>query len=77
MKRISALLAAAAVLSLAAFAGSASATPPPTPNGYVGAWNMLQDPTMPPGSGGAMDKDNPNGNAGMCRAVYVSSGIGC
>lgn len=77
MKRISTLIAATAVLGLAAFSGSAAATAPPTPNGYAGAWNMLQDPTMAPGTGGAMDKDNVNGNIGMCRAVYVSSGTGC
>ena len=39
--------------------------------------NMLNDPKMPPVSGGPMDRDNPNGNAGMCRAALFSSGVGC
>jgi len=79
MKRVLATLlaAAAAVLVLAAFSGAASASAPTTPGGYAGAWNMLHDPTMLPGSGGAMDRDNPNGNAGMCKAVLASSGVGC
>jgi hypothetical protein len=77
MKRSLALVAASAAMALAAFAGGASASPPPTPNGYVGAWNMLNDPTMLPGSDGPMDKDNYHGNIGMCGAVLVSSGIGC
>lgn len=62
---------------LAALPGSAYAAPGDSPTGYVGAWNMLHDPTMLPGSGGAMDHDNANGNAGMCRAVLKSSGTGC
>lgn len=74
MRRISALLAVAAVIALAVFAGSASATPPPTPNGWSGACNMLNDTTMLPGSGGPMDKNNPNGNEGMFRAASVSGG---
>lgn len=62
----------------AALPGSAyAASTHTTPSGYTGAWNMLNDPTMLPGSGGAMDHDNANGNAGMCRAVLVSSGAGC
>ena len=79
MKRVLAGLvaAAAATLVLAAFAGIASASAPTTPGGYAGAWNMLHDPAMLPGSGGPMDKDNPNGNAGMCTAVLQSSGVGC
>lgn len=77
MKRVLVLLSASIAIGLAAFAGSASAAAPTTPNGYAGAWNMLQDPTMLPGAGGAMDHANPNGDAGMCRAVAVSSGVGC
>lgn len=79
MKRALATLltAAAALFVLAAFAGIASASAPTTPGGYAGAWNMLHDPTMLPGSGGPMDKDNPNGNAGMCTATFQSSGVGC
>jgi hypothetical protein len=42
-----------------------------------GAGNVLHDSTMLPGAGGAMDHDNVNGNIGMCKAVLVSSGIGC
>ena len=76
MKRALVLVSASVALGLAAFAGSASAAAPTTPNGYAGALNMLQDPTMLPGSGGAMDHANPNGDAGMFRAVAVSSGGG-
>jgi hypothetical protein len=74
LKRLFGLGAASVILGLAAFGGSAAASPPTTPNGYVGAWNMLQDPTM---ATGPMGKDNPNGNAGMCTAVLVSSGTPC
>lgn len=77
MKRLLAVQAAVVALGLAGLAGTASATAPMTPTGYPGAWNMLNDPTMLPGSGGAMDHANPHGDAGMCRAVLVSSGIGC
>lgn len=77
MSRLLLLLAALAVLAVAAFPAGASATAPPTPSGYAGAWNMLNDPTMLPGSGGAMDHANINGDAGMCTAVLVSSGVGC
>ena len=77
MKRLLALPAATIAVALAGFAGTASASAPTTPTGYIGAWNMLNDPTMPPGSGGAMDHDNANGNAGMCTAVLASSGVGC
>ena len=73
------------VLSLTAFAGSASATPGPTPNGFIGACNMVaavsgygpgQGVGVQPGGGmeNAMTVNNPNGNAGMWRAVYVSGG---
>jgi hypothetical protein len=77
MKRVLAIHATAAAIVLAGFAGSGSASAPVTPNGYAGAWNMLNDPTMVPGTGGAMDHSNPNGDAGMCRAVLASSGVGC
>jgi hypothetical protein len=78
MKRISMLLAAAA-LALAAFAGAAAAapTPTPSPSGQAGALNMLNDPTMLPGAGGAMDHANPNGDTGMFGAVCHSIGVGC
>jgi hypothetical protein len=39
--------------------------------------NMLQDPTMAPGAGGAMDHANPNGDAGMFHATCVSAGQFC
>lgn len=77
MKRLLALQAATIAVALVGLTGTASASAPTTPNGYAGAWNMLNDPTMLPGSGGPMDRDNANGNAGMCHAVLVSSGIGC
>jgi hypothetical protein len=77
MKRQLALTAATVAVALTGVAGTASASAPTTPTGHAGAWNMLNDPTMLPGSGGPMDRDNPNGNAGMCRAVLASSGVGC
>jgi hypothetical protein len=77
MKRMLVLVSASAAIGIAAFVGTASASAPTTPNGYAGAWNMLQDPTMLPGTGGAMDHDNLNGNIGMCGAVLASSGVGC
>ncbi len=58
-----------AVLTLVLEPAAASAAPGPTPNGYIGACNMLQDPTMwtiP------MVRDAPQGNAGMFHAVDVS-----
>ena len=73
-------------LSLAAFAGSVSAAPGPTPNGFTGACNMVaswpgagpaQGVGVQPGGGmeNAMERNlNGNGNAGMERAVGVSGG---
>jgi hypothetical protein len=74
-----ALVLAATLAAIAAAAvGNASAATGPAPGtGLSGAWNMLHDSTMLPGAGGAMDHDNVNGNIGMCKAVLVSSGIGC
>lgn len=63
--------------SIALGAGGASAEPHATPNGLVGAWNMMMDSTMAPGTGGAMDHANHHGNHGMFRAVCVSSGDFC
>ena len=65
--------AALVVLGLVAgFAGSAEASGPgPSPSGYIGACNMLQDATMwtiP------MTHDAPQGNVGMFHAVAVSGG---
>jgi hypothetical protein len=73
------------VLSLTAFAGSVSAAPGPTPNGFTGACNMVMSwpgvrvgngVGVQPGGGmeNAMTVNNPNGNAGMNRAVDVSGG---
>ena len=73
-------------LSLTAFAGSVSAAPGPTPNGFTGACNMVASwPGAGPGEGvgvqpgGGMENAmvrnlNGNGNAGMTRAVEVSGG---
>ena len=71
------------LLSLTAFAGSVSAAPGPTPNGFTGACNMMaavsgygpaQGVGVQPGGGmeNAMTVNNPNGNLGMWRAVDVS-----
>ncbi len=80
-----ALAAGLVTLSLTAFAGSVSAAPGPTPNGFTGACNMVaawpgygpaQGVGVQPGGGmeNAMTVNNPNGNAGMERAVGVSGG---
>lgn len=79
------LVAGLVTLSLTAFAGSVSAAPGPTPNGFTGACNMVQSwpgvrlgngVGVQPGGGmeNAMTVNNPNGNAGMNRAVDVSGG---
>lgn len=61
-------------LSITAFAGSVSAAPGPTPNGFTGACNMLQASGV--GAKGGMDNAhtvlNPNGYDGMGRALDVS-----
>ena len=61
-------------LSLAAFAGSVSAAPGPTPAGLTGACNMLHAWGVGArgGMANAMSVNNPNGNLGMWRAVDVS-----
>jgi len=51
------------------FAATARAEPSPTPNGYCGALNMAQDPTM---ATIPMVNDAPQGNAGMFTAVAAS-----
>jgi hypothetical protein len=72
------LLAATVAATVGTGVGSTAAATGPAPGtGQPGAWDMLHDATMLPGAGGAMDHDNINGNIGMCRAVLVSSGIGC
>jgi hypothetical protein len=78
MKGAPALMLVLVALSLTAFAGSAAANPPTTPNGWEGACNMNQawpglgrhnehGVGVQPGRGmeRAMTVDNPNGNAGM------------
>ena len=60
----------------------AAAAAPVTPNGFVGACNMLESwpgigHTGVPSGGGiqlAMSVNNPNGDAGMTRAVSNSTG---
>jgi hypothetical protein len=78
MRRATTILGSVLVLGVAGLPGSAGASgPPTTPNGYVGALNMLMDPTMAPGTGGAMDVDNAHGDAGMFHAGCVSAGQFC
>lgn len=55
-------------------AAPALASPPTTLTGCTGAMNMMHDPTMAPGTGGAMDHANAAGNAGMFHAVDVTHG---
>ena len=84
------VLASLVVLLLVAFSGSAVAAPNPTPNGWVGACNMVvsfpglgtQNPNgvgVQPGGGmeNAMTVNNPNGNDGMTTATLVSGGQAC
>lgn len=69
LRRFRVVLATGLVLlSLTAFAGSVSAEPSPTPNGFTGACNML----LGAGMENAMSRNNPNGNLGMFHAVAVS-----
>lgn len=79
--------AAVAVFGLPVFAGTASAAPRTSPNGFIGACNMVASwPGAGPGSGvgvqpgGGMERsmtvDNPNGNAGMDRAVSATGAWG-
>ena len=86
MRRALIVVSTLIVLALTAFSGSAAATPPVTPNGFVGACNMVaawpgEGPSLGVGvqAGGGMEHamtvDNPNGNAGMDRAVTVSGGF--
>ncbi len=68
------LVAGLVVLSLTAFAGSVSAAPGPTPNGFTGSCNMLQ--AYGAGAQGgivnAWSHADPNGLAGMWRSVAES-----
>ena len=78
MRRLTAVTGTVVALGFAALPAGASAMPTnATPNGFLGAMNMLQDPTMGPGAGGAMDQANPSGNAGMFHATCVSAGQFC
>ena len=85
MKRAFALVSALVVLGLALAAGSAAA-PGETPNGWVGACNMMSSwpgvkihgngVGVQPGGGmeRAMTVNNPNGNDGMFNAVFRTAG---
>jgi hypothetical protein len=90
MKGAPALMLVLVALSLTAFAGSAAANPPTTPNGWEGACNMNQawpglgrhnehGVGVQPGGGmeRAMTVDNPNGNAGMFGATGRTSDVPC
>jgi len=54
--------------------GSAGAAPSPTPTGYTGALNMLQDSSM---VSVPMANDSAQGNAGMFHATCVTADFGC
>jgi hypothetical protein len=84
------LLAIASIAAVLGLATAAQAAPPPTPNGWIGACNMNSSwPGLSPANengvavrdgGGmmlAMERDNPNGNAGMFRAVERSGDQDC
>lgn len=62
-------------VTLSAFAGTASADPGLTPNGFCGAMNMVQAWGVGArgGMANAMAVNNANGNDGMWRAVAESS----
>jgi hypothetical protein len=91
MKRVFAPISTSLVLGFAAFTGGASAAPNPTPNGYVGACNMVASwPGLGPGNGvgvqpgGGMENamtrntsQNTNGNDGMFHAIFVSGNGVC
>jgi len=72
MKRLVALVSTLVVLALTGTVSVEASTTPAPGTGLPGACNMLLDPTMLPGTGGAMDHDAPQGNAGMHTAVAVS-----
>lgn len=71
---------AATVLLTLALVVPVAAAPGTTPNGFIGACNMVQAwpgvGHVPEGGGmeNAMTVNNPNGNLGMDRAVSVSGG---
>ena len=78
---------AAVAATVGLSSGIAAAAPRETPNGFIGACNMVaawpgyspgQGVAVQPGGGmeGAMTVNNPNGNDGMNHAVEVSGGLG-
>jgi hypothetical protein len=71
MKRLILAIGSSAIF-MAAMAGAAVAAPGPTPNGWVGACNMMQDATMM--TIPMVRNLQGNGNDGMHRAVAVSGG---
>lgn len=90
MRRALVIVSMLVVLILATFTGSAAAGPNPTPNGWVGACNMVNSwpglgtqnangVGVQPGGGmeNAMTVNNPNGNAGMATANVVTGGQAC
>lgn len=88
MRRAVATMSMVVTLLLTAFAGSAAADPPTTPNGWEGACNMNQSwpglgrnngVGVQPGGGmeRAMTVNNPNGNEGMLRATERTSDVAC
>ena len=81
MKRSIALLTAVPVLALASFAvvgpGTTSAAPSPTPNGCIGAANMVNTHAQFGmfNAMGISGNGTGNGNAGMWNAVNISGGL--
>lgn len=78
MTPIKALLAVVPAVAIAgvslAGAGAAAAAPGPTPSGLTGAANMVNTHAYP-GMINAMSVNNPNGDAGMWCAVYITNGV--
>jgi hypothetical protein len=83
-----ALLAVVSLVAALGATSAAQAAPSPTPNGWIGACNMNSSwPGLSPSNGvavqpgggmeHAMTVDNPNGNAGMFRAVERSGDQDC
>jgi len=90
MKRALIVISLLVVSVLSALTGTAAAGPNPTPDGWVGACNMVvswpgfgaQNPNgvgVQPGGGmeNAMTVNNPSGNDGMFNASVVSGGQIC
>jgi len=74
------LIVAATIVAALGIGVSTAAARTPTPNGYCGAYNMVQawpggGANVPDGGGmeHAMTVDNANGNAGMSTAVGNSA----